>query len=138
MFFKDYGEVMKSWIAGAAAFVFVCVALVVCSPVFTGTWIVKSNASGPVRAVVLTVGIAKAGPVLQIRKVSAAREGQPLYDAIHDAANVPKSNEFSMDDASTKMTHWGGGTSWCDQDDCHRLYIVVGSSLSASRSRHRS
>jgi hypothetical protein len=124
---------LKAWMVGAVLLTFACIAALASSPVFTGTWIVKNKNVGIVQAIVFTVGIAETGPVLRIREVSAPREDQELYNAIHEAARISQSNGPSMDDALKENMHWGGERSWCDREDCHRLYIFVGTSLKRVR-----
>jgi hypothetical protein len=124
---------MRIWMVGAILLTFACIAALASSPVITGTWIVKNRNVGMVQAIVFTVGIAETGPVVRIRGVSAPREDQELYHAIHDAARISQSNGPSMNDAFKENMHWGGERSWCDGEDCHRLYIFVGSSLKRVR-----
>jgi hypothetical protein len=118
---------MKAWIAGLLLLTSGCISAVVYSPVFTGTWIIKSKHMDMVRAIVFTVGLAEAAPLVSVREVSAPREDQQLYNAIHDAARISRSNGHSTEHARTANRHWGGEQSWCDQEDCHRVYIFFGS-----------
>jgi hypothetical protein len=125
---------MKAWTVVAVLLTFACVAALASSPVFTGTWIVRNRNVGMVHAIVVTVGIAETGPVIRIREVSAPREGEELYAAIHDAARISPFNGVSMNDPFKENRHWGGGQSWCDGEGCQRFYIFVGSSLKPLRS----
>jgi hypothetical protein len=129
---------MKAWMAVAVLVTFACIAALVCAPVFTGTWIVTNKNVGMIRAIVFTVGIAPTGPVVRIQEVRAPREDKQLYEAIHDAARISQSTGPSMDDVRKENAHWGAGRSWCDREDCHRLYIFVGSSLKHVRDPGRS
>jgi hypothetical protein len=124
---------MKAWTVVAVLLTFACVAALASSPIFTGTWIFRNRNVVMVHAIVVTVGIAETGPVIRIREVSAPREGEELYAAIHDAARISPSNGASMNDPFKENKHWGGGQSWCDAEGCQRFYIFVGSSLKRVR-----
>jgi hypothetical protein len=120
-------NVMRSWIAATALLTVGCVALAVCQPVFTGIWIVQSKTANKVRAIVFTVRMVATGPPMQIREVSGA-EDERFYKAIHEAVANVHSNQSAVGDAGTRMSHIGSGQSWCDDEDCHRLYFFIGSS----------
>jgi hypothetical protein len=119
---------MKAWVAGAILSTLACIAALVCSPVFTGTWIVENMGVSMMRAVVLTVKISASGPMVRIQKVSAPREDE-LYKEIHEVVRIARDDGVLMQDPLKNTRHWGGGQSWCNGKDCQRLYIVVGSSL---------
>jgi hypothetical protein len=119
---------MKAWVAGVILSTLACVAMLLCSPVLTGTWIVENKDVSMKRALVLTVGISASGPMVRIQKLSALREDE-LYKEIHDAARTARYNGASMQDPLKDNRHWGGGQAWCNAKDCQRLYIFVGSSL---------
>ena len=132
-------EVMKVWIVAAVLFIVSAIAVLASAPLFTGTWIVKNGKVGTVEALVFTVGIGETGPVVRIRKVSAAREGEELYAAIHEAARVVlPSNSSSMNSSFVEKRHWGGGQSWCNGENCQRFYVFFGSYLDSAGGRSHS
>jgi len=111
------------------------IAVLASAPSFTGAWIVKNAKGGTVEALVFTVGIGESGPVVRISKVSAPREGEELYAAIHEAARVSQSNSSSMNHTFVEKRHWGGGQSWCNGQNCQRFYIFFGSYLDSAWGR---
>jgi hypothetical protein len=113
---------LHNWIAGTALLTVACVTLAICQPVFTGTWIINSKTGNEARALVLTLGMIATGPLVKIREVRGA-DDERLYEAIYEAAANPRVGRA----APLRMSHIGGAESWCDDKNCHRLYLFVAS-----------